>query len=52
MYLISAKGSENAGVRLSTVQKTCKIWASMKNAVHGLGVLSKDMFKFGLSEHF
>ena len=31
MHLISAKGNENAGVRLLIEKETGKIWASKKN---------------------
>ena len=37
MYLTSAKGYENVGVRL-LIKKTGIIWASMKNVKYGLGV--------------
>ena len=37
MYLTSAKGYENAGVRL-LIKKTGIIWASTKNVKYGLGV--------------
>ena len=38
MYLISAKGYTNAGVRLLIEKETGIIWASMKNVQDGLGV--------------
>ena len=38
MYLISAKGYENAGVRPLIEKETGIIWASMKNLQDGLGV--------------
>ena len=38
MYLISAKGNENAGVRLLIEKETGIIWASKKNVQDGLGV--------------
>ena len=38
MYLISAKGYENAGVRLLIEKGTGIIWLSMKNVQNGVGV--------------
>ena len=38
MYLISAKGYTNAGVRLLIEKETGIIWASMENVQDGLGV--------------
>ena len=38
IYLISAEGYTNAGVRFLRIKKTGKIWASMKNVEDGLGV--------------
>ena len=40
MYLISAKGYENAGVRLLIEIETGIIWLSMKNVQNGLDVQS------------
>ena len=38
MYLISAEGYINAGVHLLRVQKTGKIWPSIKDAGNSMGV--------------
>ena len=38
MYLISAKGYENAGVNFLKIRKNDEIWVSMKNIYGGLGV--------------
>ena len=38
MYLISAEGYKNAGAHFLKVRKTCKIWASMKDAGSGMDV--------------
>ena len=38
MYLISAKGYENAGVNFLKIRKNDEIWVSMKNIYRGLGV--------------
>ena len=38
MYLISAKGYQNAKVDHLKIRKTGEIWVSMKNVGDGLGV--------------
>ena len=38
MYLVSAKGYENAGVNFLRVKKTGESWAKMKDVEDGLGV--------------
>ena len=38
MYLISAEGYKNEGVRFLRVRETGEIWASMKNVNNGLSV--------------
>ena len=38
MYLVSAKGYENAGVNFLRVKKTGESWAKMKDIEDGLGV--------------
>ena len=38
MYLISAKGYQNAGVRFLIEKEFAVTWASMKNEQDGLGV--------------
>ena len=48
MYLISAEGYKNAGVRFLRVQKTGKIWASMKDV--GSGLVVKNMSDLVLKE--
>ena len=48
MYLISAEGYKNAGVRFVRVRKIGEIWPSMKNVQHGVGVqnMQKTTKKF------
>ena len=48
MYLISAEGYKNAGVRFLRVQKTGKIWASMNDV--GSGLVVKNMSDLVLKE--
>ena len=46
MYLISAKGYENAGTHFLRIRKTGKIWRSMKNVQDTLGVKNmSDLIK-------
>ena len=37
MYLISAQGYTNAGVKILRIRATSEIWVSMKNVGDGLG---------------
>ena len=48
IYLISAEGYKNAGVRFVRVRKIGEIWPSMKNVQHGVGVqnMQKTTKKF------
>ena len=46
MYLISAKGYENAGAHFLRIRKTGKIWRSMKNVQDTLAVKNmSDLIK-------
>ena len=38
MYLISAEGYTNAGIRSLKIRKTDKIWVSMKDVGSGMGI--------------
>ena len=38
MYLISAEGYKNAGVYSLRIQKTGKIWPTMKDVGNGMGI--------------
>ena len=38
MYLISAEGYKNAGVYSLRIQKTGKVWPTMKDVGNGMGI--------------